>query len=1514
MKSIVDSVETIYSITSRIYETFGWGEALVESAEAPDTLNRRTYYTYYTNAGTDGNSYSHPKSTVGPDGNWVLYKDYDAEGMALKVVRQYASNAYDGTGTGETANWLEHTIVSSVDEDGDSVPDTTRRTDKYLKGELIGRTWDTQFSAPISLSHGQVGYYGNTTKQVLEVANSPASNRGDAGNSLTATWRDHTTGQVVRTLRPDGTTYLQYSKLGEDDYGVYGTVTRRAEGYLGSYSIEIGWFETSTQTLHGNESVSRFDAQSWTTLFSQSLSNFDTQGRARRIDYHDGSYEELVYGCCGLDEKRNRDGSVSTYGRDEMKRVTEEIVTVDGEFVRAIVTKLDPLNRVVATGRRASSTGPVQTTQETEYDLAGRVTSQRDALERETSYVYGVDSSSRPLTTITFPGGGMQVETYEKSGNLLQIGGTAALPVKYIEDVDSNGRYQSTISLSASNGEDEWERTDYDFQGRPWKVSHPYPSGTASYTYFSAGAQIIRAVDADGVTHLTQYDSAGRLEYDVIDLNGNNTIDLNGSDRVTRYAYSSEYVGSVGVNVTTTYVFTTNSSTTEREVSKRYALNENGRLVKLVTPQGITTYNYEYQAHNVKITETTPDGKNSETIQEAGRSISKITKANNIVIGSVEYTYDDYNRPQTATDLAYGTTTYSYYDDDQLHTITSADPDTGNSGAGYDPQVTTLEYDAAGRLWKTTLPDGRIETRTYYPTGKLQLLHGGDNYPQAFTYDAQGRTKTLRTWKAFNPTTGTGTGEAVTTWNYHPQRGWLTEKIYNPVEWPQPITSTVVYDYTAAGRVQTRTWERGVITTYGYTDAGDLETIDYSDSTPDVSLSYDREGRLGSVTDATGTVTRTYNPLNQPKDETYSGSGLLTGQAITRTFDGYQRPSTVGFGGGAYTATWGYGADTRLDTITQGNYTAQYGYRANSVNKNSVTYKQGATVKGSYAVEQDAIRRIAEVETFAGTTLVASRGYTYNDSNQRTETVHEDARKWVYGYDGKGQVTSADKKLSNGDPAPGYAFGFAFDDIGNRKSATRNGRLETYKANEQNGYWWRTFEDYGVDVWGKADADVAVLVNDSLATRTGEEFHGVAYFSTNSAENVELKIQAAKNSTTPGQVATERRGIRVPGKNNSRNDDEDGNLRTNGVWNFTWDAENRLKSAETVSDLTPVYSLPTRQRLEFAYDAFSRRVSKVVKNWNDTTSSWDTVSSVRYLYDGWNKIAELDALNGNAVLRSYVWGPDISGFDQGAGGVGGLLWANTSNGAHAPGYDGNGNIILWLALADATVSGTIEYGPFGEHLTSTGIARLMSFGFSTKYLDWETGLYDYGYRSYDPDTGRWLSRDSLDELDAPNLSLFVRNAPINCFDVLGYYTDSVTETYKKNPQLVKDLFKDVGLKPKPPPLPKQPPFPWFPPIPDNLPGEDLDAPGDCSQKQYDILAQAVQNAKKGLSGCKNTDCCTDLKAKHAAWLRLALAREKLNRTCFKGGDRGHRQAANDAWGNLAVCAELMAKICGPGEQ
>lgn len=289
-------------------------------------------------------------------------------------------------------------------------------------------------------------------------------------------------------------------------------------------------------------------------------------------------------------------------------------------------------------------------------------------------------------------------------------------------------------------------------------------------------------------------------------------------------------------------------------------------------------------------------------------------------------------------------------------------------------------------------------------------------------------------------------------------------------------------------------------------------------------------------------------------------------------------------------------------------------------------------------------------------------------------------------------------------------------------------------------------------------------------------FKQLSVNNTTAAQYPELKITAVLNDAGPAGedvIAEATRSAFVAATPEAYAHDADGNLTADARWTYTWDAENRLIAMETkVGAVVPNGPLPVteRKRLEFAYDGQSRRYAKKVFSWDGT--GWELDAHTLFLYDGWNMIAELDALASNTAVRTYVWGLDLSGTFQGAGGVGGLLFAylqlDTSTSTYAPAYDGNGNVIGYVEMATGEQSATYEYGAFGETLIADGsVAEAMPFRFSTKFMDSETSLLYYGFRYYNPSTGRWLSRDPIGERGGLNLIGVTFNGLVNSYDVLG---------------------------------------------------------------------------------------------------------------------------------------------------
>ena len=455
---------------------------------------------------------------------------------------------------------------------------------------------------------------------------------------------------------------------------------------------------------------------------------------------------------------------------------------------------------------------------------------------------------------------------------------------------------------------------------------------------------------------------------------------------------------------------------------------------------------------------------------------------------------------------------------------------------------------------------------------------------------------------------------------------------------------------------------------------------------------------------------------------------------------------------------------------------ATYSYLANSPLVSQIAFKQGGTMRMTTIKQFDYLNRLRQIASAPGASgaLPFSYNYNYNSANQRTKSTLADGSFWEYQYDTLGQVTNGVKHFADGTLVPGQQFGYLFDDIGNRKQTATGGdqsgaglRPATYTVNSLNQITSREFCETN-DIIGAALVGNSVSVNGKTNTfRKGEYFSAVV-----GTNNIDSPAWLCVTVVSGGKTNTG--NIYFPQTPEQFNYDADGNRTNDGRLNYQWDAENRITQFERLANAPA----SARGKVECQYDYRSRRTQKIVSSW--TGSAYVGQSTNRFIYDGWNLIGILDATNG--LDRSFTWGTDLSGSMQGAGGIGGLISMTLHHGTNAGTYfycfDGNGNVTALVNAASGEVAARYEYDLFLGILRATGpLAYLNPFLGSTKFYDWETGLYYYGYRYYDPLTGTWPSRDPREEKrGGKNLYSFVNNHPINSYDVLGLYSVDSCQT------------------------------------------------------------------------------------------------------------------------------------------
>ena len=235
------------------------------------------------------------------------------------------------------------------------------------------------------------------------------------------------------------------------------------------------------------------------------------------------------------------------------------------------------------------------------------------------------------------------------------------------------------------------------------------------------------------------------------------------------------------------------------------------------------------------------------------------------------------------------------------------------------------------------------------------------------------------------------------------------------------------------------------------------------------------------------------------------------------------------------------------------------------------------------------------------------------------------------------------------------------------------------------------------------------------------------------SNRISEKIGTTTTTSTPNtvnEIVSQSGGI-----NRTLSYDYNGSLTSDGLTRtFEWDAANRL---------TAINYPGTTNRSEFTYDGLSRCV-KIVEKTNSSVTS-----TRKFVWCG-NEKCEFRDENDAVTLTAYPQGQRVPG----------------ANYFYFRDHLGS---IREMMKSNGTLVARFDYDPWGRSTTMLGTA-LPDFNFTGLYRHSASNLDFAVYRVYDPDLGRWLSRDPLADAErsqGPNLYVYVGNGPVLRLDQLG---------------------------------------------------------------------------------------------------------------------------------------------------
>ncbi len=547
-----------------------------------------------------------------------------------------------------------------------------------------------------------------------------------------------------------------------------------------------------------------------------------------------------------------------------------------------------------------------------------------------------------------------------------------------------------------------------------------------------------------------------------------------------------------------------------------------------------------------------------------------------------------------------------------------------------------------------------------------------------------------------------------------------------------------------------------------------------------ITFAYDAGSRLAKITDplarittftrdAAGRLTRSVLPGARTVNFGYDAKGRLTAltppgrpahQLAYTSFDALLRHTAPDAGGGASTTDFEYAADAQLSKITRPTGdTVAYAYDSAGrlatliVAAGATTFSRDAQGRLATITSPDAtVARSFDGDILLGETWTgAVAGSVTRTIDQdfraasRTVTSGASTSTTAFTYDDDSLVTDAGPMTLTRD-ASGLVTAITIGTLVEALAYNGFGELISHSA-QRNGATIFA-QEHTRDALGR--------ITETVGTIGG------------TTDTYSYSYDAAG-----GLAETQKNGVITA----TYTYDANGNRLTAAGLAATYDAQDRLLTRDAVTyvhndagDLVSATDGAARNN-QFTYDALGNLRSATI-----------SATTITYRVDGMDRrVARLEG--GDTTRYLYQDALRIAGVIEPSGQLASFVYAQ---GRHVPDYmvkggatyrlltDPNGSVRLVVNTADGSVAQRLDYDAFGQIALDT-LPEFQPFAFAGGLYDAQTNVLRFGARDYDPETGRWTTKDPiLFEGGDTNLYAYVANDPVNRRDPSGLFSGSET--------------------------------------------------------------------------------------------------------------------------------------------